>query len=59
MLYLFGDEGAAECHSRPEENATAQDDLPVETIAQVTEDGRCDHEAADEDCGNQNKRQNR
>lgn len=50
MLYLFTDEGAHECNNGPEENATAQDDLSVEAVAQVTEDGRCHHEAADEDC---------
>lgn len=50
-MYLFADEGARQCNNRPEENATAQDDLSVEAVAQVTEDGSCHHEAADEDCG--------
>lgn len=31
--YLFGDEGAQQCHSRPEEDATAQNELPVESVA--------------------------
>lgn len=51
--YLFGDEGAGEGDGGPEEDATAQDDLPVETVAQVTEDGRRHHETADENCGRQ------
>lgn len=50
MLYLFTDEGARQSNNGPEENATAQDDLSVEAVAQVTEDGSCHHEAADEDC---------
>lgn len=51
MSYLFADEGAGQSHNWPEENAAAQDDLSVEAVAQVTEDGSCHHEAADEDCG--------
>lgn len=51
--YLFvGDEGAGERHDRPEEDAAAKDDLPVETVAQVTEDRGSEHEAADEHCEN-------
>lgn len=50
MLYLFTDEGARQSNNGPEENATAQDDLSVEAVAQVTEDGSCHHETADEDC---------
>lgn len=49
MSYLFADEGAGQSNDWPEENAAAQDDLSVETVAQVTEDGSCHHEAADED----------
>lgn len=49
-LYLFADEGAQQSNNGPEENATAQDDLSVEAVAQVTEDGSRHHEAADEDC---------
>lgn len=51
MAYLFTDEGARQSNNGPEENATAQDDLSVEAVAQVTKDGSCYHEAADEDCG--------
>lgn len=47
--YLFADEGAGQSDDRPEENAAAQDDLSVEAVAQVTEDGSRHHEAADED----------
>lgn len=50
MSYLFTDEGARQSDNGPEENANAQDDLSVEAVAQVTEDGSCDHEAADEYC---------
>lgn len=50
MSYLFADEGARQSNNGPEENATAQDDLSVEAVAQVTEDGSCHHETADEDC---------
>lgn len=49
--YLFADEGAGQGDKRPEDDAAAQDDLSVEAVAQVTEDGSCHHEAADEDCG--------
>lgn len=51
MSYLYADEGAGQSNNGPEENATAQDDLSVEAVAQVTEDGSRYHEAADEDCG--------
>ena len=54
-MYLFADEGARQSHDGPEENATAQDDLSVEAVAKVTEDGSCHHEAADEDCGGKKK----
>ena len=47
---LVGDEGAGQGHRGPEEDAAAEDDLPVEAVAQVTEDGGGDHEAADEHC---------
>lgn len=47
-LYLLADEGAGQGNNGPEENATAQDDLSVEAVAQVAENGRCHHEAADE-----------
>lgn len=50
MPYLFTDEGAQQSNSGPEENATAQDDLSVEAVAQVTKDGSGDHEATDEYC---------
>lgn len=50
MSYLFADEGAWQSNNGPEENAAAQDDLSVEAVAQVTEDGGGHHEAADEDC---------
>lgn len=56
MPYLFADEGAWQSNNGPEENATAQNDLSVEAVAQVTEDGSCHHEAADEDCGERKKR---
>lgn len=46
--HLLGDEGAGEGDSRPEENATAEDDFPVEAVAQVAKDGGSHHEAADE-----------
>lgn len=49
MSYLFTDEGARQSDNGPEENAAAQDDLSVEAVAQVTKDGSCHHEAADED----------
>lgn len=55
MSYLFTDEGARQSNNGPEENATAQDDLSVEAVAQVTKDGSCHHEAADEDCGRKKK----
>lgn len=48
--YLFADEGAGQGNNGPEENATAQDDLSVEAVAQVAEDGSRHHEAADENC---------
>lgn len=48
VLYLFADEGAGQGNNGPEENATAQDDLSVEAVAQVAENGRSHHEAADE-----------
>lgn len=51
MPYLFTDEGARQSNNGPEENATAQDDLSVKAVAQVTEDGCCHHKATDEDCG--------
>lgn len=51
MSYLFADERAQQCNNGPEENATAQDDLSVEAVTKVTEDGSRHHEAADEDCG--------
>lgn len=57
MLYLFTDEGARQSNNGPEENATAQDDLSVEAVAQVTEDGSCHHEAADEDCKRREERE--
>lgn len=57
MPYLFADEGARQSNNRPEENATAQDDLSVEAVAQVTEDGSRHHEAADEDCGGRKKKE--
>lgn len=57
MPYLFADEGAHQGYNGPEENATAQDDFSVEAVAQVTEDGGCHHEAADEDCGVTKKRE--
>lgn len=47
--YLFADEGAGQSNNGPEENATAQDDLSVEAVAEVTKDGSCHHETADED----------
>lgn len=47
-LYLFADEGAGQGNDGPEENATAQDDLSVEAVAQVAENGGRHHEAADE-----------
>ena len=56
MSYLFADEGAQQGNNGPEENATAQDDLSVEAVAQVTEDGSCHHEAADEDCGGEKEK---
>lgn len=46
--YLFADEGAGQGNNGPEENATAQDDLSVEAVAQVAENGGRHHEAADE-----------
>lgn len=48
--YLFADEGAGQGNNGPEENATAQDDLSVEAVAQVAENGSRHHEAADENC---------
>lgn len=50
--YLFADEGAGQGNNGPEENATAQDDLSVEAVAQVAENGGRHHEAADENCKN-------
>lgn len=47
--YLFANEGAGQSNNGPEENATAQDDLSVEAVAEVTKDGSCHHETADED----------
>ena len=57
MPYLFTDERAQQRNNGPEENATAQDDLSVEAVAQVTKDGSCHHKAADEDWkeGNEKK----
>lgn len=54
--YLLGDEGAQQCHSRPEKNAAAQNDLPVKSVAKVTEDGCCHHETADENCKRENEK---
>lgn len=54
--YLFADERAWQGHNRPEENATAQDDLSVEAVAQVTEDRSSHHEAADEDWGEKKRK---
>lgn len=51
MPYLFTDEWAWQSDNGPEENATAQDDLSVEAVAQVTKDGSRHHKAADEDWG--------
>ena len=48
--HLLGDEGAGERDCRPEENAAAEDYLPVEAVAQVAKDGGSHHEAADEHC---------
>lgn len=48
--HLLRDEGAGEGDRRPEEDTTAEDHLPVETVAQVAEDGGGHHEAADEHC---------
>lgn len=48
--YLSADEGAGQRNNGPEENATAQDDLSVEAVAQVAENGSRHHEAADENC---------
>lgn len=45
---LLGNEGAGEGDGRPEENATAENHLPVEAVAQVAEDGGSHHEATDE-----------
>lgn len=59
MPYLSADEGAWQGNNGPEENATAQDDLSVEAVAQVTEDGSCHHEAADEDCGRKKRERER
>lgn len=56
--YLFTDEGAQQGNNGPEENATAQDDLSVEAVAQVTKDGSCHHEATDENCGKRREREN-
>ena len=53
--HLFADEGAGQRHNGPEENATAQNDLSVEAVAKVTEDGSCHHEAADEDWRKRNR----
>lgn len=47
--YIFGNKGAQQRHKGPEENSTAQNDLSVETVPQVTENGRGHHETADED----------
>lgn len=49
-LYLFADEGAGQGNNGPEENATAQDDLSVEAVAQVAKNGGGHHEATDENC---------
>lgn len=59
MSYLFTDEGARQSNNGPEENATAQDDLSVEAVAQVTEDGSCHHETADEDCERKKEKRKR
>lgn len=56
VSHLFADEGARQSHNGPEENAAAQNDLSVEAVAQVTEDGSCHHEAADEDCERKEER---
>lgn len=47
--YIFGNKGAQQCHKGPEENSTAKNDLSVETVPQVTENGCSHHETADED----------
>lgn len=59
MPYLFADEGAWQSNNGPEENASAQNDLSVEAVAQVTEYGSCHHETADEDCGGKKKKKKR
>lgn len=54
--YIFGDKGAQQCDSRPEEDAAAQNDLPVKSVAKVTEDGCRHHETADENCERENEK---
>lgn len=49
--HLLRDERAREGDGRPEEDATAEDHLPIESVTQVAEDGGSHHEAADEHCG--------
>lgn len=57
--YLFADEGAGQGNNGPEENATAQDDLSVEAVAQVAENGGRHHEAADENCKKKRRKKRR
>lgn len=49
--HLLRNERAREGDGRPEEDATAEDHLPIESVTQVAEDGGSHHEAADEHCG--------
>lgn len=54
--YLFSDEGAWKSDSWPKEDATAENDLSVETVPKVAKDRGCNHETADENCKGGKKR---
>lgn len=46
--YILVDEGAGQCHYRPEENTHTHDRLPVVPVAEVTEQRSQKHVTADE-----------
>lgn len=56
--YLFRDEGAWESDSWPKEDPTAENDLSVETVTEVTKDRCRNHETTDENCKGEKKERN-
>lgn len=53
--YRLSDEWAPQGHTRPEENTSSKDDLPVVAISEVSKDGGSQHVTQGEDWKSNNE----